>query len=156
MLTDRIILVCTVLLAAVYFYATAQIPTLEIGDPLGPKAFPRLLGIGLLITAAVLFFEIRAAAKEPRAKAPQAQDGDNNHLWAIAAVTVWTGVYYAVFDSLGYIIATAAYLLGLTGYFHRGKWVANILVSVLFPIGTYLMFVKVFGVMLAQGVLKII
>ena len=44
MLTDRIIGVLTLLLAAVYLYATAQIPTLEIGDPLGPKAFPRLAG----------------------------------------------------------------------------------------------------------------
>ena len=45
MLIDRIIGVAALLLAAVYLYATAQIPTLEIGDPLGPKAFPRLLGI---------------------------------------------------------------------------------------------------------------
>ena len=35
----------------------------------------------------------------------------------------------------------------MTAYFHRGKWVANVLVSVFFPLGTYLMFVKVFGVM---------
>ena len=32
MTTDRIIGVLTLLLAAVYLYATAQIPTLEIGD----------------------------------------------------------------------------------------------------------------------------
>jgi putative tricarboxylic transport membrane protein len=154
-LTDKIILVCTLLLAAVYFYATAQIPTLEIGDPLGPKAFPRLLGIGLLITAAILFLEIRAKAKERRDETPQAAAGDYKHLWVIAGVTVWTGLYYAVFESLGYVLGSAAYLLGLTGYFHRGKWVTNILVSVLFAIGTYLVFVKVFGVMLAEGVLKI-
>jgi putative tricarboxylic transport membrane protein len=155
-LTDRIILVCIALLAAVYFYATAQIPTLEIGDPLGPKAFPRLLGIGLLITAAILYFEIRGTAKAPHVEAPQAQTEDHSHLWAIGGVVVWTGVYFGVFESLGYVIATAVYLLGLTVYFHRGKWVANVLVSALFPIGTYLMFVKLFGVMLAQGVLTII
>ena len=34
MLADRVIFVCIIVLAAVYFYATAQIPTLEIGDPL--------------------------------------------------------------------------------------------------------------------------
>ncbi len=63
MKTDRVIFVCILVLAAVYFYATAQIPSLEIGDPLGPKAFPRLLGIGLLVTAGMLFMEMWKAKK---------------------------------------------------------------------------------------------
>ena len=37
-MADRVILVCTVVIATVYLYATTLIPTLEIGDPLGPKA----------------------------------------------------------------------------------------------------------------------
>ena len=68
MLTDKVIFVATLILAAVYFYATSQIPSLEIGDPLGPKAFPRLLGIGLLITAGVLLMEILRARKAPPAE----------------------------------------------------------------------------------------
>ena len=31
-MTDRVIFVCTILVAAVYFYATTLIPSLEIGD----------------------------------------------------------------------------------------------------------------------------
>ena len=54
MVADRIILVLILVLAGGYFYATQQIPSLEIGDPLGPKAFPRRLTIGLLLTAALL------------------------------------------------------------------------------------------------------
>jgi putative tricarboxylic transport membrane protein len=57
-MTDRVILACTIVLAVVYLYATTLIPTLEIGDPLGPKAFPRLLGIGLLLAAGFLAVEI--------------------------------------------------------------------------------------------------
>ena len=68
MKTDRVIFVCILVLAAVYFYATAQIPSLEIGDPLGPKAFPRLLGIGLLVTAGMLFMEMWKAKKAGRAE----------------------------------------------------------------------------------------
>jgi putative tricarboxylic transport membrane protein len=154
MLVDRVIFVCIIVLAAVYFYATAQIPTLEIGDPLGPKAFPRLLGIGLLITAALLFFEMRTAARQPQPVATQPHDTDKSHLWVIAGVAIWTAVYYLAFDPIGYIISTSVYLLGLTAYFHRGKWLANSLTSVLFSIGSYVLFVKVFGVMLAQGLIK--
>jgi putative tricarboxylic transport membrane protein len=154
MLVDRIIFVCIIVLAAVYFYATAQIPTLEIGDPLGPKAFPRLLGIGLLITAALLFFEMRSMARKARPAAPQPHGGGQSHLWIIGGVAIWTAGYYLAFEPAGYIISTSVYLLGLTAYFHRGKWVANILTSVLFAVGSYVLFVKVFGVMLAQGVIK--
>ena len=152
MLMDRIIFVCIIVLATVYFYATAQIPTLEIGDPLGPKAFPRLLGIGLLITAAMLFFEMRSADKGPRPAEPRPHAGDKSHLWIIGGVTAWTAGYYAAFEPLGYVISTALYLLGLTSYFHRGSKLANALTSVLFAIGTYLLFVKLLGVTLAKGV----
>jgi len=150
-LADRVILACIVVLAAVYFYATAQIPTLEIGDPLGPKAFPRLLGVGLLITAVILFFEIRRAPKSPRAKRSRASAAEHRHLWVIAGVSGWTALYYAAFDPLGYVFSTALYLIGLTSYFHRGKPVANGLTSVLFALVSYVLFVKVFGVALAAG-----
>ena len=65
-MTDRIILACTLVLAGVYFWATAQIPSLELGDPLGPKAFPRMLGVGLLIAAAMLLAEIVRNCKKPK------------------------------------------------------------------------------------------
>jgi putative tricarboxylic transport membrane protein len=58
-----------------------------------------------------------------------------------------------VFESLGYVIATSIYLLVLMAYFNRGKWVANVLTSVLFSIGSYVMFVKLLGVSLAPGIL---
>lgn len=152
MLVDRVIFVCILVLAAVYFYATAQIPTLEIGDPLGPKAFPRLLGIGLLITAALLFLETWRARKTPPQDASQ-PSGDRRHLIVVGAVVACTAVYLAVFPLLGYVIATSIYLVALTAYFNRGKWIANVLTSVLFCIGSYLMFSKLLGVSLPRGVL---
>ena len=65
---------------------------------------------------------------------------------------IWTGIYVTVFEPLGFVIATSAYLLGLTAYFNRGKWVPNVLTSVLFSVGSYLMF-KYLGVQLPRGVL---
>ncbi len=152
MSVDRVIFVCILVLAAIYFYATAQIPTLEIGDPLGPKAFPRLLGIGLLITAAMLFMEMWRARKTPP-EATSQPFGDRRHLMVVGAVVACTAVYLAVFTLLGYVIATSIYLVVLMAFFHPGKWTANILTSVLFCIGSYLMFTKLLGVSLPPGVL---
>ena len=72
-MADRVIFVCTIVIAAVYFSATTLIPSLEIGDPLGPKAFPRLLGVFLLIGAALLFIEMW---KERKEQAPQAASAE--------------------------------------------------------------------------------
>ena len=150
MMTDRVIFVFTVIIAAVYLYATTLIPSLEIGDPLGPKAFPRLLGITLLIAAGLLLLEIwkeRKAAKP----APGEELAAWRYAGIIIGVTVWTGLYYAAFDKLGYIIATVLYLLPLMAWFNRGKWVANVLTTVLFAVGSYIMFVKL-DVNLPRGV----
>lgn len=148
-IADRIILVFTIILAAVYFWATAQIPSLEIGDPLGPKAFPRLLGIGLIITAVLLAMEMWKARYEQRP--PPDQQAKVTYL-VVGAVAVWTALYFVLFEPLGFVIATTAYLLGLTNYFNRGKWLANVLTSVLFTVGIYFMFTKALEVNLARGV----
>jgi putative tricarboxylic transport membrane protein len=150
---DRVIVACIIVLATAYLYATAQIPSLEIGDPLGPKAFPRLLGIALFLTAGLLFLEIWRAPKAEPAKSEPASTESRMHLVVIAAVTVWTGVYYAVFEQLGYIIDTTVYLLALMAYFNRNKWLANTLTAVLFSLGSYVLFVKVLGVTLTRGIL---
>lgn len=140
MMTDRVIFVCTIVIAAVYFYATTLIPSLEIGDPLGPKAFPRLLGIALLIAAGLLSLEMW----KDRRQAPKAVDelAPWRYGGPIIGVTIWTGIYYAVFDKLGYILATTMYLLALMAWFNRGKWLANVLTAVLFAVLSYIMFFK--------------
>jgi putative tricarboxylic transport membrane protein len=153
LLTDKIIFAATLVLAAVYFYATSQIPSLEIGDPLGPKAFPRLLGIGLLITAGILLMEILRARKNPPVVDPATPAEEPPHWPLLGGVVVWTAAYFSIFTTLGFILSTTIYLLGMTAYFNRGRWTMNILTSVLFSAGSYIMFTKLLGVTLAQGVL---
>ena len=152
-MADRVIFVCILVLAGVYFYATEQLPSLEIGDPLGPKAFPRLLGVTLVITAGILLLEMLRAPKRAASTATaEAKRSDRGAYLVVAAVTVWTFLYFLVFESLGYVIATSLYLFALTAYFNAGKWVTNALTAVLFCVGSYWMF-KVLGVTLPQGVL---
>lgn len=163
MKADRVIFVCILLLAGVYFYAIEQIPTLQIGDPMGAKAIPRVLGFALLITAGLLLWEIRAAGKTAQAQARQIELGevepqpveprDNGPYYLITAVVIWTAVYFAFFEFLGYAIATTIYLNALMAYFNKGKYLANVLTATLFSFGSYLAFTKLFGTPLAPGLL---
>jgi putative tricarboxylic transport membrane protein len=150
MMTDRVIFVCTIIIAAVYLYATTLIPSLEIGDPLGPKAFPRLLGGALLISAGLLFLEMWKDRKQARPPAG-AEAAEWRYGGVIVGVSIWTAIYFAAFDKLGYILSTTIFLLALMAWFHRGKWVANILTAVLFSVLSYIMFVKL-DVNLPRGI----
>ena len=154
-MADRIVLICTIVLAAVYFYATSQIPSLRTGDPLGPKAFPYLLCVGLLLGAAVLLGEVMRAQKmqqDPDGGSEETQNrGD---LLVVGAVVLWTVIYFGVFEMLGYMIATAIYLFILMVFFNRSKWLANALTAVLFSLGSYLLFSHLLGVSLPPGLLN--
>ena len=155
-MVDRIIFVCILILAGFYYYGTGQIRSLDFGDPLGPRAFPYLLEVGLLIAAALLFGEIVRAKKQEPSGAPAGEKQEVRHLLIIGAVVVWTCVYIASFETLGYVVATTIYLFTLMAFFNRGKWVANGLTPILFCIGTYLLFSAGLGVQLPKGLLKFI
>jgi len=151
-MADRVIVACCVVLALVYFYGTSQIPSLEIGDPLGPKAFPILLGIALLLATGLLVVEHLKDAKSAMPSPPQPAKPDRRHLPVLGAVVIWMAVYYAFFETLGYVIATTVFLLPLMAWFNRGKWLANVLSAALFSIGSYVMFAWL-DVALPHGVL---
>lgn len=152
-MADRIIFACILLLAGGYFYATEQLPNLEIGDPLGPKAFPRLLVIALVITAGVFLLEMIRGRRGPGADVPKTDVTDRISYLVVGGMTLWTFLYFRFFEPLGYVVATSIYLLVLVCYFHKGPWLTRILVPPLFAVGSYLVFTKLLGVNLARGFL---
>ena len=151
-MVDRVILVCTIVVAAVYLYATTLIPSLEIGDPLGPKAFPRLIGIALLIAAAMLGLEMWRERGKSAAPGGDAALFEPRVMKVIAGVAIWVGVYYATLEALGYIVATSAFLFPLMVWFNRGKRLTNALSAVAFSGLTYWLFVAL-DVRLPKGLL---
>ena len=70
-MTDKVIVACALLLVAGYAWMTEQVPTRAFGDPLGPKAFPRLL-TAILIVAVVLLVAEMIFSKRDRQAAGRA------------------------------------------------------------------------------------
>lgn len=151
-MADRVIIACCVLLALAYFYGTSQIPSLEIGDPLGPKAFPYLLGVALLIATGLLIVEHLRQTRSGARPMEQPAKPDRRHLPVLGAVVVWFAIYFAVFETLGYVVATTIFLLALMAWFNRGRWLANALSALLFTAGSYIMFAWL-DVKLPSGIL---
>jgi putative tricarboxylic transport membrane protein len=153
MKSDKLIVLATLVLAALYWFATEQINEPLIGDPIGPKAIPRLLIIGLVIAAALLWLETLASRKT---RAP-AMDSDNpqpvRRPFFILALLGGTLAYFFLFSWLGYAIATALYLYALMAIFNPGKTWANALTSIGFSFGSYLAFTRLFGAQIPAGLL---
>jgi putative tricarboxylic transport membrane protein len=154
-MANRIIVGFAVILAGLYLYATEQIPVVLLDDPLGPKAFPRLLGAALLGIAIMLLWEsfdkkkVRAAIPAEGSERPAGW----RHYRVVGALTIWTSLYVALFEWAGYALSTSIYLLVLTACFNRGRWLSNVLTAVLFSFVSYGVFTRLLAVSLPRGIL---
>lgn len=151
-MADRLLAVFVIVLATVYLFATYRLPTLDIGDPLGPKVFPYIIGVAGLLAAVWLLAE-NFAQRGEQAPQPKQEDEARHHPLAVVAVLAWLLVFYALFERLGFMLSCAGFLLGLTAYFYRGHWFINIAVSATFPLVVYFGFTRVLGISLPRGVL---
>jgi putative tricarboxylic transport membrane protein len=164
--------------AAIYLYMDVQLPEVRLSDPLGPKAFPALVGIGLLVSALLLLFEARAKARHPaplveapvEAKAAPAAETHDEDAHASATdsasgtatkrpalvligMVLWTIAYYAAFDRAGYLISTMVFLIGLLSYFNRKRIKMNLAVAVGATVVFYMLFSHLLDVPMPRGIL---
>ena len=149
-MTDRWLAGFVLALSGIYLFATSRLPSLDIGDPLGPKAFPFLIGgLGCITAVWLLVESLRRRPEDSVA----GQSTARHHLPAVIAVMAWMFVFYFLIERLGFLLSCAIFLAGLTGYFNRGRWLMNAFVYLGFPIGVYLAFTEILGISLPRGVL---
>ncbi|MDN3520149.1 tripartite tricarboxylate transporter TctB family protein [Halomonas ramblicola] len=163
-------------------YLAYGLSTLSIftsaGRP-GPGFFPTLVGAGLVIFTAINcykdFMERRASAAKAQQTAMEKQlskfdDDDTNDqeekgtnsqgelsgqrytkdvVWAIALITL----FIAVLKPLGAILSMVVFMLILLWKFNPKRMKFNVLYSVLFPLGIYLLFEVWLRAGLPEGIL---
>lgn len=133
--------------AAIYFHLSEQIPVAMFGDPLGPLAFPRVI-MGLFCLSAILWGTEALLARGQSGPAPDAAPSSR---WVAPGVLGWFLLYIAAVEPLGFVVATVLFLTGLLGYFNRGKWRVNLAVALIFPIAAHLLFSRVLSIPLPKG-----
>jgi putative tricarboxylic transport membrane protein len=151
---DVLLGICVIIGAAVYLHADADLPVLQNGGPMGPQAFPALVGIGLLISGLLLLGETwrqrRAAGFAP---ATPADPIERRSRAILAAMTAWTALYYFAFERAGYVVATVVYMFALLAFFNRGRWWVNAASAAGFTLAAYLLFTSFLQVALPRGIL---
>jgi putative tricarboxylic transport membrane protein len=149
---DLLLGLCVIIGAAIYLHADANLPVLQNGGPMGPQAFPALVGIGLLVSGLLLLGETWRRAAGVAAAVP-ADPIERRSRAILAAMTAWTALYYFAFERVGYVVATVVYMFALLAFFNRGRWWVNAASAAGFTLAAYLLFTSFLQVALPRGIL---
>jgi putative tricarboxylic transport membrane protein len=157
---DWVLAGCAVIGALVYLYAASQLPLVRIGDPLGPKIFPAIIGGGLLISGLLLMLETYRKRQQvlsvppAPASSPAHAPMDRQRPGVLLGMLAWTVIYYFAFEPVGYLVSTVVFLLGLLTMFHRKKPLTNLAVAFGFTAVIYAIFTQLLHVSMPQGILE--
>jgi putative tricarboxylic transport membrane protein len=159
---DAVLIACVVAFAAAYLWADSLLPSSSLGDPLGPRVFPALVGGGLLLSAVLMALEMRAKSRAPAvAEEPPAEDDAQDRptsrksAWALLGTAAWVALYYVSLERVGYLICTLVFLGGLLSYFNRGRHWVNAIVAIAFTLIVDALFTYALGTPMAEGWLAI-
>lgn len=157
---ERSVAAVVAMLALGYIFLSTRLPLPAIVDPVGPRVFPILVGVGLLVSAGLLYLETLAAGG--RASTPLVANTESDPVPAsrhgLAPVLIVLGLtlaYYLVFERLGYLVSTAIYLFVMLAVFNRGRRWLNLTIAVFGSVVLYLIFSTFLQVPLPPGLLSL-
>lgn len=146
---DALVGIVVALGGVIYLIASYNVPRSTIGKPLAPSYFPFLLG-GLLTVLGILLFlrsdmeKTKQALKE--LKNMSEKEKNNSKLIVITCIIC---ILYAVFfNILGFVISTFLFIEAMLYLTNKKEIVKNIIVSMCFSIGVYILFSKFLGIIL--------
>jgi putative tricarboxylic transport membrane protein len=144
---DRIFAICVFAFALAYLFMDLNVVGLKMGGPVGPRVFPGIIAIGLLVSAMLLFFEARG-----RSGSVASRPAPTYHALLLAGTALWTAIYYVAFEPLGYIVSTGLYMFPLLMVFNRGMLLTNLLISIAFSFAAFGLFSDLLGVSMPRGI----
>ncbi len=127
-----------------------QLPTYPY-IPVDADAIPKALGWTLLVLSIALFFSKDNDSEEQKAK----RKIPKQDVLVLLGVLVLLLLYIALFEILGFIVVTALFVFFCTWFLGYKKHISNAIVSILFPIFLYSIFVYLLQIRLPQGILPI-
>jgi len=134
--------------AVAYLIGARRLVHPAMADPLGPSAFPTLLGGSLVLLAVLLFlFPPRPSGEPPPGGAGLARLGRPGLVMGLLVANALT------MEWLGYALSTFAFLLGALTVLGERPWPRGILYSLAFTTSLYLVFARALHLRLPVGTL---
>jgi putative tricarboxylic transport membrane protein len=149
-------IVCAVMVAvgAFLIYDAVSLPGgYAKVDPVGPRLFPMVVGIGLLVIAVVMAIAIPRGSRG-EAEAGEDIDPDLPSDWRTVGLLVglFVGLIVLV-DPLGWTIASALFFAGCATVLGSRHYVRNIVIGAVLGVGSFYAFYSGLGIPLPAGIL---
>jgi putative tricarboxylic transport membrane protein len=151
-LNDAVFGVLLIVFAIAEIAYTRTFPSLH-GQAYGPDLFPILIGVGFLITGAVLTFQGLAQRAGHTLLEVGAWAADRRNVVNFALVLLALLFYIAASDWLGFILTAFIIMLVLLKSFGSG-WVAAVVIATLTTLCIHTLFARVLLVPLPWGLLQ--
>lgn len=155
---DRVAAMITIPIALFLIYVAYSAPKSNIRQTLGPQALPIAVLILIIVCAVFIFIEAsgdkqQSAPATDVEEAPPVSAGFDKYK-TVVLVVLGLVVYGIMLEPVGFVISTTLLVLYSARLFEKGKWVRNVVVSLLFSISVYYCFVNLLDVMLPAGILE--
>lgn len=116
----------------------------------GPRFFPMVVGIGLLVLS--LVFLVQTTVRPDRDLAEKvAGEAQATHWWTVILLVLGLAVYILALDTAGYAVATTVLFPGMTWLFGSRQIGRNVVIGLVLGVGIYLTFTNFLGVRLSPG-----
>jgi putative tricarboxylic transport membrane protein len=149
-------LICAVLVAVGGFLIYDAL-TLEAGfarvDPVGPRFFPIVIGIGLMVLAVILAIAIPRGSK---GEAELGEDVDPNTPADWRTVGFLVGLFVAVIvlvNPLGWAITGTLMFAGAATILGNRHYIRNLVIGAVLAVGSFYAFYSGLGIPLPAGIL---
>lgn len=143
-----------------YLWMAFQIPVFPIPRPVDSDAFPKMLGLCLLILSVFLFLEKVPAnvaedktTKEADVADDLPQTGIMNPKMQVLGASVGVLAYAFLIKPLGFLAASIILGVGLAYWFGYRNHVVNFVTVGSIVLSLYLLLSKVLGIYLPQGII---
>lgn len=125
-------------------YGLETLDLYDLNDRPGPGYFPLILGVLLLITTSLNVFKDFKIWRKLKADKELNNFVRKSHepRYAKDTVVIIACLSFLVFtlDTLGAIFSMVLFCLAFLVYFNRGKYLQNLIYSIVFPASVYLLF----------------
>ena len=144
-----------------YFLVAFFIPVAPLKQQLGPAAFPKAIGLAMLVLSAIYVIQqLRGGVKEDEERAviigAEEKIQGKVNLKRIGFILVLMAFYAFVFERLGYAISTFVVFMAGVVYLDRRHLVRDGIIAVIASFVLYYIFTTILRVQLPAGPLKLL
>ncbi|GBF12486.1 tripartite tricarboxylate transporter TctB family protein [Tepidibacillus infernus] len=143
--------IVSILIGIVYSIQSYQLPKATVGNAWAPIYFPLGLGVLMAIFGVVMLVQGLAKGKANNGEQKQGKMKMTYTAKLIAFTSVVSIIYALLFDRIGYVLSTI-FFLGAILFVVNGvkQWKTNMIVSISFALGIYIVFSKFLGIILPK------